>query len=592
MSLDIVAAKNQLRSMWQLPYTYRFISHFKDALHVNAFHIDDLENALVTPEANHSFLSELFIPMMKPIVKPKQGAITNLNWEDYIKIEIEKKINPNPFFAQYAETNPFIDEHFSHLELKDRLLILKCICDWNLAKNKLIQELVSSPEQDPDELRLSPVGQDKDRCTYWFFGDDQRLWKETPPPALPLSQRGRKSIQNQQLGAKPCQWELQCASKESWEKFVDDMTESEIQCEKQLAENIGEFLDGVLTKINNRMRSQRRAQVPPPRPIRSLRLLEQNLKKLEQEKLEEERRKLEGDSSDEEEEDDEEELTGYGLRRRTVAARQAANAKPTPITHTSSGRRIVNSRSNDAYAGVQSLTSKYKQQDEEMVDYENDNENQNQNNNNNSNGKSHRDHFSDDEDDQQYKDGEEEEEEEENGSPKKQQKTNGHTDNVDNNNNNEQPPKPTTPLKFKVVFKTPLKPNSQDNNNNNNNNNIDNSSNTNSYENGNNNLESSFIEVGNNTPLPKQNENQINNNNNKDDVLDTSMVDILNTPDKPIPIPMSTASTSTLTSISNSINNQQQQAKQLTTMVSTSNTYNNNCLTELNVENLPTSGQQ
>eukprot|EP01132_Coremiostelium_polycephalum_P002729 gene2729-3387_t len=371
--------------------------------------VDDLESCLVSPTENKALVTEIFMHIMKG-VSPRSkrlGTLTNTNWQLILKEQLDKKhIN----YFDVFEENPFIDDHFEHLTIQNRVLVLKALCDWSLVKSKPIIDYVNSELiSDPESLRTHPIGS-IGKIKYWFFGD-YRLYKETLPT---ITGARRKSLESKQA-----KWECKCATKDEWDSFMEELSGPDSTNEMQeLHESLTDILPSVTQKFAAKKRKQNRNTVEPPTYIyRSQRLLEMDLRKKEQEKLlETNRNQQDFDQQQNDDEDDMKAISAsvYGLRPRSTrnvtlfldAMRdddddddneddgEAQRPKRKPKVETfapssnfisSSGRRVNPINHDYSYLNLRGR-SEPTQEDEDEEEQEEQHENNSKNENGNSNG--------------------------------------------------------------------------------------------------------------------------------------------------------------------------------------------------------------
>ncbi|EFA81561.1 hypothetical protein PPL_05550 [Heterostelium album PN500] len=114
----VVDKKDEIRSMWQMAFIHHFLTLFVKPLHVKTIYIDELENALIEPDEFKTYLTELFVPLLRPVAKPKSGGINPETWEGVLKHEVSKK----SFDCFVESPYPEDSESFTSLSLVDRVL--------------------------------------------------------------------------------------------------------------------------------------------------------------------------------------------------------------------------------------------------------------------------------------------------------------------------------------------------------------------------------------------------------------------------------------------------------------------------------------
>ncbi|KAN0034531.1 hypothetical protein ACTFIV_001051 [Dictyostelium citrinum] len=301
-----------IRSMWETPAIYQYLTFFKQTLGVRVISTDDLENSLLNPKNNIKYLGDIFIPLLKELLPvTKARNLNHTTWELFLKQELNKE---NNYFSCFEE-NPFNEDSslFSEVSLKNRVLLLKSVCDWNLSKSPNILESVKQiiNADETDSLRNLPMGILNDQKEfYWYFGD-HRLYKETltmPAGSNGIKKRSKNNNSKNLIDEKG-KWEIICQTKEEWdelikkyEPFQEKLDKNgkveevkEESDEKTLCINLKDVLPQVMSKLSSIKRKRSIfTQVPiggspidmnEPKQWKSMRLLAQNLKKKEQEEL-------------------------------------------------------------------------------------------------------------------------------------------------------------------------------------------------------------------------------------------------------------------------------------------------------------------
>ncbi|EAL73565.1 DDT domain-containing protein [Dictyostelium discoideum AX4] len=302
-----------IRSMWETPAIYQYLTFFKQTLGVRVISTDDLESSLLNPKNNIKLLGDIFIPLLKELLPvTKARTLNHTTWELFLKQELNKE---NSFFNCFEE-NPFNEDSslFSEVSLKNRILLLKSVCDWNLSKSPNILESVKQiiAADETDKLRNLPMGILNDQKEfYWYFGD-HRLYKETltmPAGSNGIKKRSKNNNNNGNIIDEKGKWEIICQTKEEWEELIkkyepfhEEINKNgeveevkEESDEKTLCINLKDVLPQVLSKLSSIKRKRTMfTQVPiGSSPIdmneskqwKSMRLLSQNLKKKEQEEF-------------------------------------------------------------------------------------------------------------------------------------------------------------------------------------------------------------------------------------------------------------------------------------------------------------------
>ncbi|EGC29312.1 hypothetical protein DICPUDRAFT_84657 [Dictyostelium purpureum] len=279
-----------VRSMWETPSIYQYLSFFKQPLGIKNVSSDDLEGLLLNPKNYPKLTGEIFIALLKDLLPiTKQRTINFNNWEQFLKTELNKE---NNYFDIFDE-NPFLEgDQFSEIsQVKDRVLLLKAVCDWSLAKSQTILAHVKNYLNEPDTLRNLPLGILNNQKEFYYYFGDYRLYRETV-----TNSNGRKKTKDQgreQNG----KWEIVCSTSEEWDEIIEKYEpyseEGDESDEKTLYINLKDVYPQVTAKLAASKRKKNSmfssAQVSNPvndsKHWRSSRLLAKDLRKKEQEDL-------------------------------------------------------------------------------------------------------------------------------------------------------------------------------------------------------------------------------------------------------------------------------------------------------------------
>jgi len=375
-----------IRSMWEVASIFHYLNFFKQPLGLRILNIEDIENILLEPTKYTELISEIFSKLLKGLMQPRFSN----NWQLAIRNEVEKQVSRLVYFDQFEnrkkspydsiETN---EQHqYSKLALLDRIYILKAACDWNLSKSKSIQTHIQEEiSNDPDNLRSYPIAVLNENEYYWYFGENI-LYRETVSGTF--NGNRKKST--------PSKWEIVCQTKEEWEQLIAKYENSTDEDEEELFKNMSMVLPQVIAKINTRKRKVQRS-VPvnaAPKEWKSLRLLEMNLRKMEQEKMIENDQQYEqqthhihlrprsnnrnanynftNQSDDEDDDDDDNE---FGKRRQK---RNNIKDSTPEIKFTTSGRKVI-TRTYDENGlpvpyDIRKVEQKQQQEEEELEEEE------------------------------------------------------------------------------------------------------------------------------------------------------------------------------------------------------------------------------
>ena len=79
------------------------------------------------------------------------------------------------------------DTHsFYEFSVTGRLLLLKALCDWRVMSDDdqsngtkwMRDEFLKQADVDDQDMRVTPLGEDRHGKTYWYFGDNSRVYRE------------------------------------------------------------------------------------------------------------------------------------------------------------------------------------------------------------------------------------------------------------------------------------------------------------------------------------------------------------------------------------------------------------------------------
>ncbi|KAG0288494.1 hypothetical protein BGZ98_004249, partial [Dissophora globulifera] len=250
----------ELRSLKDFAAICQFMHLFHPAFALDDFETEDLEQALVDP-SSLPYLVDLQARMLRTLTQDRRISFDN--WFKYAQKEFERRA---------ADQNPWIEEEATNYEgfsLETKLFILSNLCEWQLDDPERFRSNFKEEEEEVAvEWRVDPIGHDAFERTYWLF-DDNRLYRENPPPpkvnsrsakqsapapkvkAAPAPRRGtRRSTRGQRSADSPepdpepgfetppitpgVEWEPVCITKQDWEEFSGLFQRSKHPDEKAL----------------------------------------------------------------------------------------------------------------------------------------------------------------------------------------------------------------------------------------------------------------------------------------------------------------------------------------------------------------------
>ncbi|KAI4479552.1 hypothetical protein M0804_010949 [Polistes exclamans] len=179
--------KEEMRTMWEIPQIYQFLHLTKDILNVPNITIYEMERMLLIPKASKQ-LANIMTCLLSYSNRSKMNKVppmpyefwTNIlmhklnNWfkcyqlkhMDVIKVLEIIGVEPE-FWNVFPDPSLFAEKNFEDLSFKQRVWLLKTLCDSLVHSKKIIQERVSNhPCEDQEELIL---GTDSHGATYIYF---------------------------------------------------------------------------------------------------------------------------------------------------------------------------------------------------------------------------------------------------------------------------------------------------------------------------------------------------------------------------------------------------------------------------------------
>ncbi|XP_043683050.1 putative uncharacterized protein DDB_G0282133 isoform X1 [Vespula pensylvanica] len=180
--------KEEMKSMWEIPQIYQFLHFTKDILNIPQITIYEMERMLVIPRASKQLANIMTCLLSCPITKAKLHKIppmpyefwTNIlmhkinNWfklyygkhKDVIKVLETIGIEPE-FWDIFPEASIFADRDFEDLSFKQRVWLLKTICDTLMHTRKTIQEKIANHAWE-DQVEIN-LGTDRHGAKYIYF---------------------------------------------------------------------------------------------------------------------------------------------------------------------------------------------------------------------------------------------------------------------------------------------------------------------------------------------------------------------------------------------------------------------------------------
>lgn len=263
-----------LRTAWQFPAVSEFIYLFWSPIGLEStIETNDLENMFGSLDYDPPVqLAQVYVSVIKTIMSPPRSYMVNIEswWKfcvDLFSVRVTEDnlidgIGSEPFQTPLNPDINFMD----HTPLQ-RLMILYVLIEWLFMQPDHLREKVSD-EVDQADWRIDPIGYDSKGNTYYLF-DDYRLYRSIPPapvykpkgkPYKPKSKRGRKRTTGTQTPTTTASsvssfssslasaiddsnepaWELVCHSIETWDAFLQSLSESRRSDDKDFYDSLKE----------------------------------------------------------------------------------------------------------------------------------------------------------------------------------------------------------------------------------------------------------------------------------------------------------------------------------------------------------------
>jgi hypothetical protein len=225
---------DELRGCWEFACVLHFLELFRNALDLRDFSAEKLETAILE---DGSYLIDLHIRILKQISSRK--PINRETWEK----TLESKVKELTFY--FDNVNPLKDCNYRRLPLKLKVSILKALCECMLDSSTYIRDVIKDDSMNTN-LRLSPLGRDKQGNRYWYLviGGQPRLCKDYF-----------------QSSSQPGKWETLATTLPELEMFAETFASSknkdEVKLYIELTENI---IPPLQIKEKNRKVQEKRLQ--------------------------------------------------------------------------------------------------------------------------------------------------------------------------------------------------------------------------------------------------------------------------------------------------------------------------------------------
>ncbi|KAF9300608.1 hypothetical protein BGZ74_007691 [Mortierella antarctica] len=245
----------ELRSMKDFAAICQFLHMFHPAFALDDFETEDLEQALVDPNAL-AYLVDLQARMLRALTQDRRISFDN--WIKYCQKEFEKRGD---------QQNPWIEEeahNYESFSLSTKLMILTNLCEWQLDDPDRFRSILKVEDDNAIDWRVDPIGIDAHERIYWLFDAPE------PRRGTRRSERGQKAEAPSPAELEPefepppitpgVEWEPVCITRQEWEEFATTFKRSKHPDEKALHSFINnDILPKVLEdmKVMSRFESEK-----------------------------------------------------------------------------------------------------------------------------------------------------------------------------------------------------------------------------------------------------------------------------------------------------------------------------------------------
>ncbi|XP_012287734.1 uncharacterized protein LOC105703723 isoform X2 [Orussus abietinus] len=180
--------KDEMESMWEIPQIFHFLYLTKDVLNIPHLSMYEMERMLLMPRASKQLGSVMTCLLSSPVIRTKVRRIppmpyefwTNIlahkakSWfkiylgkhQDSIKVLETTGIEPE-FWKVFPDPSSIEDKDFEMLSFKQRVWLLKTVCDTIMHSRKTVQEEVA--KQRWEDQAETVLGTDRHGARYIYF---------------------------------------------------------------------------------------------------------------------------------------------------------------------------------------------------------------------------------------------------------------------------------------------------------------------------------------------------------------------------------------------------------------------------------------
>ncbi|XP_035699448.1 uncharacterized protein LOC118432052 isoform X1 [Branchiostoma floridae] len=205
--------ETHLKELWEIPAIGHFLCLAQQILNIPEVVFYELERGLAMPQASSTLAMVFSYLLSTPHQRtklPKKPYMPYCIWNRKLRERLQEWYDildeqdtyedaadyigiTREFFQELGERNPLVDKQYHELPFRQRVWILKSLCDNVYWSEVDIQEVVDRlPVFEQREVIL---GYDADGCAYLHFpqfcGADLRIYKQRPLP-IPCLQKTQK----------------------------------------------------------------------------------------------------------------------------------------------------------------------------------------------------------------------------------------------------------------------------------------------------------------------------------------------------------------------------------------------------------------
>ncbi|KYQ46257.1 hypothetical protein ALC60_14679 [Trachymyrmex zeteki] len=194
--------REEMETMWEIPQIFHFLYLTKESLNIPQLSLYEMERMLLIPRASKQLANIMTCLLSSPITKVKLRKVPPMPYEFWTNIlaykisswfkiyrakhkdatKVLETIGVEPeFWNVFPETSMLDGKDFEDLSFKQRVWLLKTVCDTIMHTRKTVQEdIVNQPWEDLFETFL---GMDRNGARYIYFPqfmpNDLRIYRHS-----------------------------------------------------------------------------------------------------------------------------------------------------------------------------------------------------------------------------------------------------------------------------------------------------------------------------------------------------------------------------------------------------------------------------